>query len=411
MSYFRYKLLAPTGEVSAGIANLPYKDVFSAISHFERDGNMTIYVRKLGQVTRFFVKLGAILKHKKFPRSAQAELLNNMSLMLRSGVPLVTALEETAGSSESPNIEKDIKVIITKIQGGASLSEAADLYRHIFPRVIVYLMRIGEETGKLDKLLKDGAAHLTRMQKIISDTKQALLYPGIVFSTMGAGLIFWFVYVVPKIVALFKEMNVALPAITIFLISASEFVQTYLLGILAGTALIIFSLVVLRKNSRRFRKMIDVLLLKMPLSSSIISASVLAFITEYFSLLISAGIDIRRSVALVRDAVRNEVYRDKLAEVGTNLEKGEGISDGFKKTVIFPPFVVRMINIGEISGTLPEQLTYIADEYRTKLSILVATVGKMIEPIVLIIAGVFFAVILGGLFLPIYDLVSKVGGV
>jgi len=97
------------------------------------------------------------------------------------------------------------------------------------------------------------------------------------------------------------------------------------------------------------------------------------------------------------------------SQVGTGRE-GEASLDSFRGALIFPLFVIRMINVGELSGTLPEQLTYIAEDYRNKLSVLVATIGKMVEPIVLVVAGAMFAIIIAGLFLPIYDLVSQVGG-
>ena len=97
-----------------------------------------------------------------------------------------------------------------------------------------------------------------------------------------------------------------------------------------------------------------------------------------------------------------------MAEVRSYLETGEGISDSFKQAVIFPNFVIRMMSVGENSGTLPEQLNYIADQYREKLTVMVATIGKAIEPLILVVAGTIFAVIVIGLFLPIYDLVSRV---
>ncbi len=125
-------------------------------------------------------------------------------------------------------------------------------------------------------------------------------------------------------------------------------------------------------------------------------------------MLINAGNDILKSVSILSHSVANEVYRDKLGEVKGFLENGEGISDSFKGAHIFPNFVVRMMNVGEYSGTLSEQLTYVAEQYRNKLSILVSTIGKSIEPLILIVAGTIFAVVIIGLFLPIYDLVSQV---
>ncbi len=410
MSYFRYKLMEPTGRISSGIINLPYKDVLSAVTHLERGDNTSIYVKKLGVVASFIFQLLSLRFRRRVSRSFQAEFLGNISMMLRSGMTLTTALEEGASTSESPDFESDITDMITAIQGGATFSEAADKYRYIFPKTVIYLIRMGEETGRLDKMLQDASEHLKRIQNIISDTKQALLYPSFVFIAMGAGLLFWFYYVVPKILSLFKEMDVTLPSLTIFLLKISEFIQNHFLSMVLGLALAIFIVVTAYKENRKVKRTTDALLLKLPLSSTIISASTMAFITEYFSLLIKAGIDILQCMTILKESIKNEIYREKLGEVREGLARGEGIADSFRRVLIFPLFVIRMINVGELSGTLPEQLSYIAEDYRNKLSVLVATIGKMIEPIVLVVAGAMFAIIIAGLFLPIYDLVSRVGG-
>jgi general secretion pathway protein F/type IV pilus assembly protein PilC len=227
---------------------------------------------------------------------------------------------------------------------------------------------------------------------------------------MGTGVVFWFYYVVPKIFALFNDMDVVLPPITVFLVNVSEFLQAYILHMVFGTALVFAAVVIVRRKNRLFRKALDHLFLRLPISRSIISASVLAYITEYFSLLINAGIDVIQSLKILQGSIGNEVYRDKLLAVDEKIANGETIAESFRKAVIFPSFVVRVIKVGEMSGTLSEQLQYIAEEYRTKLSLLLGTIGKMIEPIVLVIAGVLFAIIIIGLFLPIYDLVSQVQG-
>lgn len=410
MSYFRYKLMEPTGRISSGVISLPYKDVLSAVTHLERGENTSIYVKKLGPVASFIFQLLSLRFRKRVPRSFQAEFLSNISMMLRSGMTLTTAMEEAASTSERPDFESDINDMITNIQGGATFSEAAGRYRYIFPKTVIYLIRMGEETGRLDEMLQDASEHLKRIQNIISDTKQALLYPSFVFIAMGAGLIFWFYYVVPKILSLFKEMDVTLPSLTVFLLKISEFIQNHFLSMVLGLALAIFIVVTAYKENRKVKRTTDALLLKLPISSTIISASTMAFITEYFSLLIKAGIDILQSMTILKESIKNEIYREKLGEVRENLARGEGIADSFRSVLIFPLFVIRMINVGELSGTLPEQLSYIAEDYRNKLTVLVATIGKMIEPIVLVVAGAMFAIIIAGLFLPIYDLVSRVGG-
>jgi len=408
MAFFRYKLIEPTGKITSGLVDLPYKDTLSVISHLERGDRTTIYVKEIGPIPSFFLNLKGQFK-KGLPRAVQAEFFNNLSVMLKAGMTLTTALEEAGATSGKPEFERDIANIISNIQGGATFSAVAARYNHIFPKMVVYLIKIGEETGRLDEMLLKGSEHLRRMQQIVSDTKQALLYPSFVVVTLGCAMFFWFYYVVPKILGLFKEMNVALPPLTLFLLATSTFLQKNIIGLVAGTIVTIFALVLSYKSNKKVRRRIDLIFLKIPVVGTIISTSNVAFISEYLSLLLNAGIDIMQSLTVLKASIKNEVYSEKVGEVKTSLANGESIADSFRGGNIFPLFVIRMINIGEMSGSLSDQLAYISDNYRDKLSIIVSTIGKTIEPLVLVVAGVMFAIIIAGLFLPIYDLISKVG--
>lgn len=411
MNYFRYKLITADGSIVSGVAKLPYKETISAVNHLERDGSVTLFVTKLGRWAQWFFKMADLRPQRLLPRLMTAEILNNIALMLRAGMPLVTALEEAAGAEEYPGVSANFRDMIERIQDGTSFSDAVALHPRIFPQTVLHLIRMGEETGQLDQMLRDAAEHLQRVDRIVSDTKQALLYPMFVLGAIGGGMLFWFAYVVPKIVGLFRELDVQLPTMTLFLISLADFFQNYYLHLIVSLVLLVVVVAILRKRSRNVRKALDIVLLKLPVSKSIVTASNLAFISEYFAMLFNAGIDILQCLRILKESVGNEVYRDKLGEVGKSVELGDGIAAGFKEAVVFPGFVVRMISVGESSGTLSDQLAYIAEQYRHKLTVIVATIGKSIEPLILLVAGTIFAVIIIGLFLPIYDLVSRVAGI
>lgn len=411
MNYFRYKLITADGSMVSGVVKLPYKETISAVNHLERDGSVTLFVSKLGRLAQWLWQISDMRPQRRLPRLMTAEILNNIALMLRAGMTLVTALEEAADTEEHSAAAGSFRDMIERIQGGTSFSDAAAKHPHIFPQTVLYLIRMGEETGQLEQMLKDASQHLQRIDRIASDTKQALLYPAFVLSAIGGGMLFWFAYVVPKIVGLFKELDVTLPTMTLFLIALADFFHEYYLHIIISLVVLGIAIATLRKRNRKFRKALDIVLLKIPVSQSIVVASNLAFISEYFAMLFNAGIDILQCLRILKESVGNEVFRDRLGEVGRSVELGEGIATGFKAAVIFPGFVVRMISVGESSGTLSDQLVYISEQYRQKLSVMVATIGKTIEPLILLVAGAIFAVIIIGLFLPIYDLVSRVAGI
>lgn len=408
MNYYKFKLLTNTGEIIAGMIKLPYIDILSAITHLEKDGNTVIYVKKPGPIYLFLFKLLSIGSKQKLKRAAQAELLSNISLMIKSGVNLTNALEEASSGAEIPEIGDDIYEMISMIQSGAVFSEAAISFPHIFPPTIIHLIKIGEETGKLDQMLDNAANHLKNIEKIVSDTKQALMYPAFVFLAMLILVFFWFYYVIPQILNLFKEMDVTLPAITLFLLGLSDFIRSNIFIIIALIIATPIVFVAARKNFQPFKTVTDKLLIKLPIAGTIITASSLAYISEYLSLLLNSGIDILNSLTILHQSVGNELYKNKILDIKEGILKGHGVTESFTETEIFPSFVTRMIGVGELSGTLTEQLDHIAEEYRNRLSVLVSSIGKALEPIVLLVAGALFIVIIAGLLLPIYDLISTI---
>jgi type II secretory pathway component PulF len=409
MAHFRYKVINDSGQVTGGTVRLPYDNETTVIAYLEREGNTVLFIKRLSALNSQLLEMFSSSSRTKVKRKEVAEFLSNLSVMLRSGIPIIGALKELVDENENPALKAASEGMLFHLESGASFFEAVGNYKKIFSSTVRYLVRIGEETGSLEKTLKDAAEHVQHLDQIISDTKQALLYPAFVIVTMSAAVGFWFSYVVPKIVGLFKEMDVALPQITLTLLAISEFLQNYFLWIVVGLVLLVVSISTAKKHHGGFRLAFDRTLLKIPLINSIVSASNLAFISEYLRLLLNSGVDTFRSLDILSESLKNEYYRARVLEVRRDLVNGQALAESFRNATIFPTFVVRMVSIGEQSGTLPEQLSHIAEEYQQRLSTLVATLGKVIEPVVLVVAGVMFAIILGGVFLPIYDLIGQIG--
>lgn len=380
------------------------------MSHLERSGDTVIFVKKLHPVIAAIIAFFVYgFQGNSIKRNELAEFFNNVSVMLKAGIPLLLALKDAGEGLTSGRFATVLSGITIDVESGATFSEALAKHPRFFSGTLIHLIRIGEETGNLDHMLLNCSNHLKRIDEIIRSTKQAMIYPSIVLTLISGGMLFWFYSVVPKILVLFDEMEVELPPLTKAILLISEYVQEYIVLLLVVSFGSVFLIYIGNSTSVVVRKFFQQILIRLPVFKSIIIASNMAFITEYFSLLLNAGIDVVRSVSILAEAVSNEIYRDKMQLIGARLANGDTIAESFSIRELFPPFVLRMIKVGEQSGSLPEQLEYIADDYRTRLNTIVETIGKLIEPVVLVIAGGMFAVILAGLFLPIYDLVSQVG--
>ncbi|NGZ06432.1 MAG: type II secretion system F family protein [Magnetococcales bacterium] len=406
MAHFHYKLITKQGIMQGGVVDLPFDSPLSATAYLERQGGAVIFVKPLpawmgnlyGGVERFF--------EVRIETATMAEALNNVAIMLKSGIPVVAAIQDAMADNDNPTLAKVGRDLVSRIHAGSSLSESARNWGRYFPDTTLFLMRIGEETGSLDRTIQDASRHMIKVDRIARETKGALMYPAIMFSVIFLAMAFWLYAVVPMVLPLLKATGKELPALTQGIIATANFLQAHL-GLLAvGSVVVVVVFKTLMQRVYGFRRQVHGFLLHMPIIGTIIHASNLAFITAYFSLLLNAGVDVIKSLDILGGALSHEIYKEKMKEVRVGLVNGLGLRTSFADAGIFPPFVVRMIGIGEVSGALPRQLDFAAEEYGRRLDDLIKTLGKSIEPIALVLGGGLFVLLLVGMFMPLYSMVG-----
>ena len=408
MSLFRFKLLTETGKVETGLVDLPFGDPLAAMRYLEKSGSIALDVRPLPEViargVRFFkVGIGAV------SRLDLAEFFNNMAMLVGAGVPVLGALEEILEDIKVPRLRNTIQFICTDIENGQTLAESVNKYETLFPFVVRHMIAIGEETGNLDGMLKKAADHLLHIHEIVSGTKRAFMYPGFLLCVVTLAVVFWFWYVVPQLVGLFMDLNIDLPTPTRILIAISDWFQEWFLWFLLAMIAGMIALVVARRVSARARYISAYAALHTPILKKIIVTSVVARATEYMGIMIGAGLGVLKSLELITGATSNEVFKTRLLAVQESIKAGTNLSDSLRRHNALDPFAIRMISVGEMTGKLDEQTAYVADIYRAKMTALVQTLSKTLEPMIMAFLGVMFAMIIAGLLLPVYDLISQIG--
>ncbi|MBF0427624.1 MAG: type II secretion system F family protein [Magnetococcales bacterium] len=404
MAYFYYKRIGKDGVPDGGVVHLPFENPISAISYLEKGGGVAVFARPLphwvgmvyGMLERFF--------ETPVDVATMAEALNNVAIMLRSGISVLAAIQDAMADNENPTLSRIGYDLVRRIQAGSSLSEAAMVWKRFFPDTALFLMRIGEETGSLDRTILDASKHMLKVDKIRKETKSALMYPAIMFTAILSAMGFWLYFVVPMMLPMLMAFKKDLPALTVGIIATADFLRNHLVWIVLGGVGFVIVFNVLMEKFILFRLRVHELLLIIPIINKVIHASNLAFITEYFSLLLNAGVDVIKSIDILGGSLNNEVYKKKMLEVRVGLINGLGLRTSFADAKIFPPFVVRMIGIGEVSGALTTQLDYAAEEYARRLDDIVKTLSKSIEPIALVLGGGLFIVLLVGMFMPLYSM-------
>lgn len=402
MPYFRYRAVDSEGKYFTGI--LEATEAFQVEDSLSTSG---FHLISLKRVNPLFAQLLKRLWARKVKRRDIIEFSSNLSVMLRAGIPLLEALNDISATVDNKYFKEKIAAIQRMVQMGSTFSGAVALHGDVFPDIFIRLVAVGEETGGLDRSLKDIADHLERLETLASAIKRALLYPIFaIIATVGA-LLFWLTYVLPKIITLFKDMDIPLPFTTRMLMAMSDFTTTYWYLILLIPVLMYVALQFL-KRYKSVRYALDDLKLKMPIVKLIVHNKTLALFSEQMRILIVAGLTIDRILDLLASVIGNEVVRRAIIETRDAILAGSSITAALKQHKVFPSIVIRMINVGEQTGNLDEQFAFLSDHFIAKLDDVTQKIGKMLEPIVIGVIGVFFLLIILGLMVPIYNLISKV---
>lgn len=406
MPFYRFKLLSASGRIDRGVVDLPFNENSPAIRYLERQGGVIIDIHRLGLIMSWLTKF-VTQGFSRVKRPDLSEFFNNMAMLLGAGVPVLSSMNEIMQEIKNPMLEMTLKFMRTDIESGQTFGEALARHPKVFNPLIQYMCRIGEETGMLDKMCERSANHLENIEKIVSGTKRALIYPAFILMVVICACAFWFLIVVPKILDLFIDMKVAIPWPTQLLMNISNWFQAYFgWTILAGVATVFIIGYVRRKNTW-FHYRTDWILLHLPVFNNIIHLSTNARVSEYLGILIAAGVGVVRTLEIITDSIENLVYKGRLILVQEAVKNGNPLSDSLRGAEALHPFAIRMVSVGEQTGRIEEQTEYVAKIYRDKLDGMVEILGKTLEPLMLVIMGVMFGAIFAGLMLPIYDMMGK----
>jgi len=319
----------------------------------------------------------------------------NLAGMLAAGLTVSRALGVLLRQAHSQKFKTIISGLISRISTGESLSQAFGAFPDAFPPLIVSMIKVGEEGGNLSSSLLSVSEHLDRTYLLQRRIRGALMYPAVVVTVMiGVGIIL-FLKVVPPMVASFKDFNVALPLSTKIIIAISDFMQAhYALCLLLATAVILAFFFTVK--STRGKRLVDILLLRIPVIAPIIREANAARVGQTLSSLLSSGVEVVQALGITADVLSNHLFREVLLSARVAIEKGEPMSGIFRgHEDIFPPFLSEMVAVGEETGKLAPMLKETGLFFDGEVEQKTKNVSVLIEPVLMVIVGIvvgFFAV-------------------
>lgn len=331
-----------------------------------------------------------------------------IATMMQSGVPMVQAFEIIAGGQKNPRLKDLLNAIKTDIEGGSSLSEALGKHPIYFDELFQNLVKAGETAGVLDTVLDTIATYKENLEILKGKIKKALFYPAVVCAVAVLVSAVLLIFVVPQFQSVFKSFGADLPAFTMFLVQASDFMVAYWFFILVAVVGGAFGFMELFKRSLTLQHFIDRAILKVPIIGEIMHNSAVARFARTLGVTFRAGVPMVEALETVGPACGNMVYATAVKRIREDVSVGYQLNVAMRQVDLFPHMVIQMTAIGEEAGALDAMLFKVAEFYETEVNNAVDTLSSLIEPMVMVIIGGVVGSIVVGMYLPIFKLAGAI---
>jgi len=332
-----------------------------------------------------------------------------MYALMRSGVPILRAINGMVESANSTSLKKALIDIGKQLEGGYTFSSALNNHPKIFGHLFVSLIHVGENTGQLDQSFLKLTTYLERELDTQKRIKAALRYPSMVLIAITAAIVILNIFVIPTFANMFSRLGADLPFATQLIIASSNLFINYWPHMLIGVFLVFF---MIKKSlkTKKGRYHWDRRKIKIPIIGSIIERSILARFSHSFAIVLKAGVPMTTGLTLVADAVDNSYMQDKISSMRKGIESGDSLLRSAVASALFPPLVLQMIAVGEETGRVDELLAEVGDYYEREVDYDLETLTARIEPILLVFVAAMVLVLALGIFTPMWDMASAMQG-
>jgi type IV pilus assembly protein PilC len=348
-------------------------------------------------------------RSKKVAAKNLAVFTRQFSVMIDAGLPLVQCLEILGTQEEDKNFASVILATRADVESGASLAEAMKRHPKVFDPLFTNMIAAGEAGGILDTILKRLATYIEKAVKLKSQVQSAMIYPiaVIVIAVVVVGVILW--KVIPTFANLFAGLGAELPLPTRVVIAMSNGLVQYMPFVIVGIALAGFGF---RQyySTPSGRYNVDATVLKLPILGALMRKIAVARFCRTLSTLLASGVSILEAMEITARTAGNAVVEEAIVNTRRSIERGETIAQPLRETRVFPPMVVQMIGVGEATGALDTMLSKIAEFYEEEVDVAVAGLLTLMEPIMIAVLGVVVGGIVIAMYMPIFSLISKLGG-
>ena len=332
-----------------------------------------------------------------------------LSTLQDAGLPVLRSLRILEGQCKPGVLKNALADVVEDIESGQTLSEAFAKHPKAFDRLYCNMIKAGEAGGALEAILQRLADFKEKSQSLKRRIKSAMIYPLVVISVAVLIVGFILYYIVPQFKKIFDDFGLPLPAMTQFLIEASNIVvkRWYLLPLVPT---VIWILIKLTRRNKSGAYFLDKVMLLIPVMGAIVEKSTVARTMRTLGTLVQSGVPILEALSIVRDTAGNAVFENAFTRIYESIREGETIAQPLREARIVDDIVVNMIDVGEETGDLDSMLNKIADNYDEEVETLVEGLVSLLEPLMIVVLGGIIGFIVIALFLPLVNLISSLSG-
>jgi type IV pilus assembly protein PilC len=391
MALYKYRALSSNGKKSSGVLDASSLQQVKEILSIQ--GLFPTAIELQSEEPSFFKKIFSSVSPKEL-----ILFTKQLAVLLKAGIPLLQSFELLVDQFEG-TMKSIIISLKDDIKKGKSLAESMQKYPKYFDNIYIQLVKAGEATGKLELILERLTTYLEKNMEVKSRIKSAMMNPLIQLVLIFVVVIFLMLKVVPNLVKTFSSMKGELPLATRIMVTMSNFMRNHYLILFLITGLIIGAFF-LFKSSRQGKKILDRLKLKLPIIKYFTKMNAVIEFSRTLGMLLESGVNLSQALDIVCKITKNQILADELNQAKESIIKQGKIAQYLKRTGLFPPMAIYLINTGEQSGSLDKMLLTVADTYDRDLIELTGTLTTSIDPLMKVLLAVIVGFIVAAIALP-----------
>ena len=349
------------------------------------------------------------ITRKKVSNKELLTFNQELLVLIKAGLPIIQAFDtilERAGKGKLPEILRDIR---EDIKGGTGLSDAFEKYPAAFSHLYIASIRAGEKTGDLPLTIRRYINFIKRTEVLRKKVISALFYPVILITVAIVAVTILLIYVVPTFSQIYADSGSQLPVPTQMLITFTNFLKRYFL-LLIGGLFVLLSMFRRWSATESGRFTVDSMKLRLPFLGEVFTKYSVSGFTRTFATVLGSGIPIVESLKMSVGTLNNKLLERKLLEAVVKVEEGTSLSVALESVKIMPPLAIRMLGVGETTGSLEEMLGDISEYFEDEIEAHLHIITTAIEPAIMIVMGIIVGAIIITMYLPVFKLGGTIGG-